>query len=145
MWEKIWYTFCGIIGRVKIMKKHGKGKPGIRPVNYHCIVIDIDKYNHWFQSRKRNYPQLTHKEVAERCGYGRSLLSHLLHQDKYDIEPGNRFIATFLHAYGLQFEEIFRIVRTDDWNTSPNLKEHIKSRNKRRYDEDVYPHTANSF
>ena len=98
---------------------------------YFTTVLDKQKLKRWIEARKSNGARVNMAEVARMIGYGQAYLSQLM-SGKYDIEVSGRFIGTFLMTFGLQFDEIFRVVRVNEGENPKPSDWYIAAKNRRR-------------
>lgn len=108
---------------------------------YYTVVLDIDKFNKWLLARKQNDPTTTTAEISRQIGYGKSYISQILNQEKYDIEVSARFIGTFLKTYGFKFKEIFKIVRVCQKEIHQKERSYVANNYFKRQDQKKLPHT----
>jgi transcriptional regulator with XRE-family HTH domain len=108
---------------------------------YYTVVLDIEKYNKWLDVRKSNNSSASTADIARKIGYTKSYLSQLLNQKKYDIEVSARFIATFLKTFGLEFREIFKLVRVKQTGMHQKERYYMSVKDFRRHDKNKLPHT----
>ena len=100
-------------------------------MTYFTVVLDNEKFTRWIDARKSNGAKINMAEISRMIGYGQAYLSQLM-SGKYDIEVSGRFVGTFLKTFGLQFDEIFKVVRINEGENPKPSDWYLSAKNRRR-------------